>query len=137
MVWREAGFSKTLWSDRRSTVKPAIISVADERAQASWVAEQILKAREQGVALKSQAVLFRASSHSAQLEIELARRKIPFKKFGGLKFLEAAHVKDVISIVRWRENPRDYLAGFRLLQLLPGIGPGHAARILERTQGGA
>ena len=131
----KAGFSKTLWSKRRSTVKPAIISVADERAQASWVAEQILKAREEGVPLKSQAVLFRVSYHSAQLEIELARRKIPFKKFGGLKFLEAAHVKDVISILRWRENPRYRLAGFRVLQLLPGIGPRHATSILDELKG--
>jgi DNA helicase-2/ATP-dependent DNA helicase PcrA len=131
----KAGFSKTLWSNRRSNVKPAIISVTDERAQAGLVARQILKAREEGVPLRSQAVLFRASHHSAQLEIELARRKIPFKKFGGLKFLEAAHVKDVISIVRWWVNPADQVAGFRVLQLLPGIGPRHAAKILDELGG--
>jgi DNA helicase II / ATP-dependent DNA helicase PcrA len=131
----EKGFSKTLWSSRRSNLKPAIVSVADERAQASWVAKRILKAREEGIPLKSQAVLFRTSQDSAQLEIELARRNIPFKKFGGLKFLEAAHVKDVISILKWAENPRDHMAGFRSLQLLPGIGPRHAKDILEELDG--
>ena len=74
-------------------------------------------------ALKAQAVLFRASHHSGALEIELTRRNIPFVKFGGLKFLEAAHVKDVLAVLRLAENPRDRVAGFRVLQLMPGIGP--------------
>jgi DNA helicase II / ATP-dependent DNA helicase PcrA len=106
--------------------------VADEAAQARYVARRILKAREAGVPLKQQAVLFRASHHSAQLEIELARRNIPFVKYGGLKFLEAAHVKDVVCVLRWCENPRDRVAGLRILQLLPGIGPSTAAKILEK-----
>jgi len=84
----------------------------DETAQARYVARQILDTREAGVPLKSQAVLFRASHHSAQLEIELARRNIPFVKYGGLKFLEAAHVKDVIAVFRWAENPNDRVAAF-------------------------
>ena len=92
------------------------------------MAQRILKAREAGVPLKQQAVLFRASHHSAQLEIELARRNIPFVKFGGLKFLETAHVKDVVSVLRWCDNPRDRVAGFRVLQLLPGIGPKHSSQ---------
>jgi DNA helicase-2/ATP-dependent DNA helicase PcrA len=96
------------------------------------VAQQILDAREAGVPLKSQAVLFRASHHSAQLEIELSRRNIPFVKYGGLKFLEAAHVKDVISVFRWCENPSDRVAGFRVLQLLPGIGPTTATRVQDQ-----
>jgi len=86
------------------------------------------------VPLKAQAVLFRASHHSAQLEIELTRRNIPFVKYGGLKFLEAAHVKDVLSVLRWCENPRDRVAGFRVLQLLPGIGPSTAAKILDEVE---
>ena len=67
-------------------------------------------------------MLFRASHHSAQLELELTRRNIPYVKFGGLKFLEAAHVKDLLAILRFAENPRDRVSGFRVLQLMPGIG---------------
>jgi DNA helicase-2/ATP-dependent DNA helicase PcrA len=125
-------FTKNLFSERRSQQKPYLTTVADEAAQARYVARRILKAREAGVPLKQQAVLFRASHHSAQLEIELARRNIPFVKYGGLKFLEAAHVKDVVCVLRWCENPRDRLAGFRILQLLPGIGPTTAGKVLDR-----
>jgi DNA helicase-2/ATP-dependent DNA helicase PcrA len=91
----------------------------------------VLQQREGGVALRSQAVLFRSSNHSAQLELELTRRDIPFVKFGGLKFLEAAHVKDVLCVLRWAENPRSRMAGFRVARLLPGIGPATAARLLD------
>ena len=104
-------FTKSLWSERKSKQKPFLTTVADETAQARYVAEQILEALEAGTPLKSQAVLFRASHHSAQLEIELGRRNIPFVKYGGRKFLEAAHVKDVISVLRWCENPTDRVAG--------------------------
>jgi DNA helicase-2/ATP-dependent DNA helicase PcrA len=76
-------------------------------------------------------VLFRTSSHSAQLELELARRDIPFVKFGGLRFLEAAHIKDVLSVLRWADNPRNRLAGFRVARLLPGVGPVAATRLLD------
>jgi ATP-dependent DNA helicase UvrD/PcrA len=127
-------FTKNLRSERKSKQKPFLTTVADETAQARYVAEQILEAREAGTLLKSQAVLFRASHHSDQLEIELGRRNIPFVKYGGLKFLEAAHVKDVISVFRWCENPTDRVAGFRVVQLLPGIGPASAARIQERVE---
>ena len=98
----------------------------DEAEQANYVCETILAEREAGTALKAQAVLFRASHHSGPLEIELTRRNIPFVKFGGLKFLDAAHVKDVLAVLRFAENPRDRVAGFRVLQLLPGIGPSAA-----------
>jgi DNA helicase II / ATP-dependent DNA helicase PcrA len=128
-------FTKNLFSDRQSKQKPRLTTVADEPAQARYVADQILRAREEGVSLKSQAVLFRASHHSAQLEIELARRNIPFVKYGGLKFLEAAHIKDVLSVLRWGENPKDRVAGFRVLQLLPGIGPTTASKILDQLEG--
>ena len=128
-------YTKNLRSDRRSKQKPFLTTVADEAAQARFVAQQILDSREAGTPLKNQAVLFRASHHSAQLEIELTRRNIPFVKYGGLKFLEAAHVKDVLSILRWCENPRDRVAGFRAVQLLPGIGPSTAARILDQVEG--
>src|SRR6202040_1110610 len=81
--------------------------------------------------LKQQAVLFRTSSHSGPLEIELTRRNIPFVKFGGLKFLDSAHVKDMLAVLRFVQNPRDRVAGFRLMQLLPGVGPTAAQRVLD------
>ena len=122
---------KALWSDRVGAERPQVVNVRDEDAQARCVAEHVLELRETGIALKSQAVLFRSASHSARLELELGRRGIPFVKFGGLRFLEAAHVKDLLSILRWAENPRHRLAGFRVMQLLPGVGPATAARLLD------
>jgi len=126
-------FTKNLWSERKSGERPQIVSVRDESDQALYVVEKILENREQGLTLKSQAVLFRASHHSGPLEVELTRRNIPFVKFGGLKFLEAAHIKDMLSFLRWAENPRDRVAGFRVVQLLPGAGPVAAAKVLERV----
>jgi DNA helicase-2/ATP-dependent DNA helicase PcrA len=124
-------FTKDLFSTRRSQQKPILVTVEDETAQVDYVVAQILEHREEGIALQRQAVLFRASQHSAALELELTRRNIPFVKFGGLKFLEAAHVKDLVGILRWAENPRDAVAGFRTLKLLPGIGPGKARHALD------
>ncbi len=128
----EERFTKNLWSERKSMERPQLVSVRDEADQARYVVEKVLESREQGLALKTQAVLFRASHHSGQLEVELTRRNIPFVKFGGLKFLEAAHIKDVLAFLRWAENPRDRVAGFRVIQLLPGAGPATAVRVLER-----
>jgi DNA helicase II / ATP-dependent DNA helicase PcrA len=116
-------FAKDLWTDRREGAAPALVTVAEEADQARYVATSVLMNREAGAALKSQAVLFRASHHSAALELELTRRNIPFVKFGGLKFLDAAHVKDALALMRFAENPRDRVAGFRVAQLLPGVGP--------------
>jgi DNA helicase-2/ATP-dependent DNA helicase PcrA len=127
----EERFTKNLWSDRGSSERPQLVSVRDEADQARYVVESVLQSREQGLALKAQAVLFRASHHSGPLEVELTRRNIPFVKFGGLKFLEAAHIKDTLSFLRFAENPRDRVAGFRVVQLLPGAGPATAARVLE------
>lgn len=124
-------YSKELWSDRTSAERPQLVTVRDETDQAAFVVEEVLTRREMGIRLQAQAVLFRSSHHSARLEVELVRRNIPFVKFGGLKFLESAHVKDVLSVLRWIENPRDRVAGFRVLQLLPGIGPKTAAQVLE------
>jgi DNA helicase-2/ATP-dependent DNA helicase PcrA len=123
-------FRKHLHSARPSEQKPLLVAAKDEQAQADYIVERVLAQREAGIALHSQAVLMRTAHHSDLLEIELGRRNIPFVKYGGLKFIEAAHVKDVICILRWAENPRDDVAGFRVLQLLPGIGPAHARRIL-------
>src|SRR5262249_32574554 len=127
-------FTKNLWSDRGSAERPQLVAVRDEADQANYVVERVLENREAGIALRAQAVLFRASHHSSPLEIELTRRNIPFVKFGGLKFLEAAHVKDVLACLRFAENPRDRMAGFRVLQLLPGIGPTSAARVLDAVE---
>ena len=124
-------FTKNLWTDRISSAKPRLVTVRDEGDQARYVAERVLEQRERGMALKSQAVLFRSSSHSAQLEIELARRDIPFVKYGGLKFLEASHVKDVLSVLRWADNPRNRMAGFRAARLVPGVGPATANKLLD------
>jgi DNA helicase-2/ATP-dependent DNA helicase PcrA len=124
-------FTKNLWSDRASAERPYLVNVADDTAQAGYIVERVLENREASIALKSQAVLFRASHHSASLEVELTRRNIPFVKFGGLKFLEAAHIKDVLAVLRWAQNIRDRVAGFRVAQLLPGIGPSSAARLLD------
>ena len=124
------GLAKTLTSSKPSAELPYLVSVEDETAQAVYVADQVLEQREAGIELRHQAVLFRTSHHSAQLEIELAGRNIPFVKYGGLKFVEAAHIKDLLAILRWAENPRDAIAGFRALQLLPGIGPANTKKAM-------
>ncbi|QTN22018.1 ATP-dependent helicase [Rhizobacter sp. AJA081-3] len=123
-------FTKDLHGERGGA-KPQLVTVADEMAQARWVAEEVLLHREGGLPLKGQAVLFRTGHHSAALELELTRRGIPFVKYGGLKFLEAAHVKDLLSVLRWVQNPRGRLAGFRIAQLVPGLGPASARRLLD------
>ena len=125
-------FTKNLWTERTSSDKPRLVTVRDEADQARYIVERVLENREGGALLKQQAVLFRASSHSGPLEVELTRRNIPFVKFGGLKFLDAAHVKDMLALLRLIENPRDRVAGFRVLHLLPGIGPASAQRILDQ-----
>ena len=124
-------FTKNLWTDRAEGSRPQLVSVRDEADQARYVVERILENRESGTALKQQAVLFRTSSHSGPLEVELTRRNIPFVKFGGLKFLDAAHIKDMLALLRFVENPRDRVAGFRLMHLIPGVGPSSAQRALD------
>lgn len=126
-------FSKDLWSERQSSQKPTLVSLRDDADQATFVVEQVLARREAGVRLKAQAVLFRTAQHSVRLELELTRRNIPFVKFGGLKFLEAAHVKDILAVLRWVQNPRDRIAGFRAMQLVAGIGPKTASRVLRNV----
>jgi len=127
------GFTKNLWSERASSERPLLVTVSDEAEQSRYVVERVLENREVGSALRDQVVLFRASHHSAALEVELTLRSIPFVKFGGLKFLDSAHVKDVLACLRWAENPRDRVAGFRVLQLLPGVGPARAGSVLEHV----
>jgi DNA helicase II / ATP-dependent DNA helicase PcrA len=128
-------YPKELWSERPAGERPLLVTCADEGEQAELLAGRVLELRERGVPLQSQAVLFRAAHHSLVLELELARRDIPFRKFGGLKFLEAAHVKDFLALLRLVENPRDEPAGLRLLLLLPGIGPRRARALLDQSSG--
>ena len=106
------------------------MTVADEAAQARGVADAVLAQREAGLVLKRQAVLFRTATHSAALELELVRRGIPFVKYGGLRFLEAAHVKDVLAVLRWADNPASQLAALRAARLVPGMGPASVRRLL-------
>ncbi|HYA71909.1 MAG TPA: ATP-dependent helicase, partial [Roseiarcus sp.] len=129
-------FAKTLWTERAAGSAPALVTVGEEADQARFVADKALENREAGASLKSQAVLFRAAHHSAALELELTRRNIPFVKFGGLKFLDAAHIKDTLALLRFASNPRDRVAGFRVAQLLPGIGPGNAEKIVAAAAAG-
>ena len=124
-------YTKALWSDRVSAEKPRLVTLATEANQARFFVDQILANRETGMTLKQQAVLFRTSSHSGQLEVELTRRNVPFVKFGGLKFLDSAHVKDLLAVLRFAQNPRDRVSGFRTLQLLPGVGPSAAGKVLD------
>jgi len=122
---------KHLLSSRGEGAQPQYVVTDDLASQAEFVCQQVLKSREANVALRRQAVLFRTASHSDLLEIELTKRKIPFVKYGGLRFLEAAHVKDLLAILRWADNPRNDVAAFRTLQLLPGFGPVNARRALK------
>jgi DNA helicase-2/ATP-dependent DNA helicase PcrA len=131
-------FTKELWSNRKSQLRPMLVTCMDEAEQTENVCRNILAHLEQGTPLMKQAVLFRTSHHSAMLEVELARRNIPFHKFGGLKFIEAAHIKDMLAFLRILENPYDELSWFRVLQLFEGVGPRTAQRLMDmlRVRGG-
>ncbi len=126
-------YEKQLRTERAEirAVRPELIFVRDEADQATEVCERVLDAREQGMDLRTQAVLMRTSHDSDLLELELARRQIPFVKYGGLRYLEAAHVKDLMALFRLVGNPGNELAWFRLLQLLDGVGPVTARRTLD------
>ena len=124
-------YNKDLFSTRLSEQRPRLVTLVDEDQQTDYVIRRILEHHEAGIPLRKQAVLFRTAHHSDAIEVELSRRNIPFVKYGGLKFLEAAHVKDVLSILRLAENPRDATSAFRVLQLLDGVGPAHAKRAIQ------
>ena len=127
----ERQYLKSLQADRGTGARPSYVTVEDGDAEAEFVVEAVLENREEGLRLRDQAVLFRGAHHSDRLEIELVRRNIPYVKYGGLKFLEAAHVKDVLSVLKWAENPKNEVAAFRVLKLMPGIGPSIAGRCVE------
>ena len=126
-------YTKDLWSDRKGGERPQLITCVDETDQDNTVIRKVLEHYEQGIPLRKQAVLFRASSHSASLELALYTHNIPFHKYGGLRFLETAHVKDLISILRIIENPKDEMAWFRILQLLKGVGPVTAQKVFRHV----
>jgi DNA helicase II / ATP-dependent DNA helicase PcrA len=130
---QSAGLELALTAARSPDIgqSPVLVRCHDEGAQAREICTRVLAAHEAGLALQEQAVLVRAASHSDLLEIELAARGIPFVKYGGLRFTEAAHVKDFISAARVVANPADDLAWFRLLRLHEGIGPVLARRVID------
>ncbi len=124
-------YRKNLFAEQRRGAKPGYVTVEDGDAEVDYVVSAVLENREQGLLLRNQAVLFRGSHHSDRLELELVRRRIPYVKYGGLKFLEAAHVKDLLAVLKWAENPKNEVAAFRVLQLLPGMGPANASRCFD------
>jgi DNA helicase-2/ATP-dependent DNA helicase PcrA len=123
-------FTKNLWTPRQGGERPWLVNARDEQQQTQFVVDRVLELNEDGMPLREMAVLFRAAYMSADLEIELTNRKIPFEKWGGLKFLEAAHVKDVLAFLRVLENPRDEVSWYRLLLLMPGIGDSTARSLI-------
>jgi DNA helicase-2/ATP-dependent DNA helicase PcrA len=127
----QSGYAKQLRATRSGGARPSLATCVDELAQSALVCDSVLEQRERGVPLRAQAVLFRTGHHSDGLELELARRNIPFVKFGGLKFLESAHVKDLLSLLRILENPSDELAWHRVLSLFDGVGPAHLRRLVD------
>lgn len=124
-------FARHLTAERDGDARPELVFCLDEQRQTIEVCDRVLAQREQGALLRDQAVLMRAGHHSDLLELELSRRKIPFRKYGGIRYLEAAHVKDFVALLRIAVNLRDELSWFRVLQLLDGIGPVHARRLTE------
>ncbi len=125
------GFAKVLWSEHDGGRRPELAFPRDEGAQAGEVCDRVLAAREEGMELRAQVVLFRTGHDSDLLELELTRRGIPFVKYGGLRYLDAAHVKDFIALLRLTDNPADEVSWFRVLQLLDGVGPVRARRVLD------
>jgi DNA helicase-2/ATP-dependent DNA helicase PcrA len=130
----EERFTKDLWTTRQGGEKPWLVTAKDEAQQTRFVVDRVLQLHEGGVPLREMAVLFRAGYMSADLEIELTNRKIPFEKWGGLKFLEAAHVKDVLAFLRVSDNPRDEVSWYRILMLMPGIGDSTARALMASMQ---
>jgi DNA helicase II / ATP-dependent DNA helicase PcrA len=124
-------YKKRLYSRIDGGETPVVVSAQDENEQSRFVAQRIADMREEGVPLSDIAVLFRSSSHSFDLEIELGRQGIPFRKFGGIRFAESAHIKDALAFMRVMVKPSDTLSWFRALKLIDGIGDATVYQILE------
>jgi DNA helicase-2/ATP-dependent DNA helicase PcrA len=129
-------YTKNLYTTRTGNTRPALVQAADEQSQSRFVCQRILELREEGVPLEEIAVLFRSSFHSFDLELELQRHDLPFVKRGGFKFVETAHVKDVLAHLRIVANPRDAVSWHRVLLLIDGVGPKSAEDVFEWVQGG-
>jgi DNA helicase II / ATP-dependent DNA helicase PcrA len=127
-----SGFPKALTSNRKTGIRPLVVTAADAYEEAEFLCQQILEGHEQGVDLGKMAVLYRNHYDSILLQAELVSRKIPYQVRSGLRFFEQAHIKDVLSYLRILVNPRDEAAWRRLLLLLPGIGPAKANAIWNR-----
>jgi len=132
-------YSKELFTDIEGNVKPIFITPKNKEEQARFICQKVLELRNDGIELNNIGVLFRAGFHSNELEILLNEQNIPFVKYGGIKFIEAAHVKDVIAILRVTYNLSDSIAWIRILQLIPGIGAKTAdffvSEIIEKGNG--
>ena len=122
-------YTKTMWSTRTDGPRPKLVTCEDESKQDEFIVKMVLKHYEENIPLKNQAVLFRTASLSDSLEVELSRRNIPYRKYGGLRFTETAHIKDMLAFLKLLENPRDELAWFRVLQLLKGVGPATSRKV--------
>lgn len=123
-------YTKHLFTRKLDGPLPTLAEAAGENAQSRFVAQKILELREEGVPLGEIAVLFRSSFHSFDLEIELSRRGLPFVKRGGVKFIETAHVKDLLAHLRVVANPLDTVSWHRVLMLVEGVGPKKAKDLL-------
>jgi DNA helicase-2/ATP-dependent DNA helicase PcrA len=124
-------YFKELYTRKQGGGLPQLVSAENENMQSRYIVQKILELREQGIPLEEMAVLFRSSFHSFDLEIELTKANIPFMKFGGFKFVETAHVKDVIAYLRVLENPRDVVSWNRILLLIDGVGPRTAEKVID------
>ena len=124
-------YTKVLFTRKKNGARPALVVAEDEEAQSQFVAQRVLELREYGVPLGEIAVLFRSSYHAFDLEIELNRRRIPFVKVGGFKFMETAHIKDLLAHMRILANPQDSVSWHRVLLLLEGVGPKAADEIFQ------
>jgi DNA helicase-2/ATP-dependent DNA helicase PcrA len=129
-------YEKNLYSRRGSGNIPQVIATVTENLQSKFIVEKILELREEGVKLNDIAILFRSSFHSFDLELELSKANIPFQKFGGMKFIESAHIKDVVAFLRIVENPKDIISWYRILLLHEGVGPRTAQKILDDIASG-
>lgn len=124
-------YTKELFTHRPGGELPSIVVASDENRQSRFVVQRVLELREQGIPLNEIAVLFRSGYLSFDLEIELTKANVPFVKFGGFKFIETAHIKDLVAYLRVLENPRDAVAWNRILLLVDGVGPRTAEKVIE------